>query len=154
VLPLYLLDQGTKYWITKNLAPFDERDVSPWFSFCYWMNTEAAFSMGPFRRGEWNNRGFIALSVIALLGIVWYYRRGAFSDRFSRWAVLFLLSGILGNLTDRLLRGHVVDFLLFNFGFRPFAPWPAFNVADSCIFIAVALFIIDAFTSKKSAATP
>src|SRR5947209_820931 len=113
VLPLYLFDQGTKLWITLNFAPFEERDVQPWFSYCYWMNTEAAFSMGLFRRPEWNNYVFIALSLAALAGLLVYYRRGAFADRCSQWGVVFLLSGILGNLTDRLFRGHVVDFLLF-----------------------------------------
>jgi signal peptidase II len=62
-----------------------------------------------------------------------------------------LLSGILGNLTDRIAHGFVVDMLKFNFGFFPFHPWPAFNVADSAICIAVGLFIIASFRAPASA---
>jgi len=52
-----------------------------------------------------------------------------------------LFSGVLGNLTDRLLHGAVIDFLSFDLHI-PFAnPWPSFNVADSCICIAAVLFV-------------
>jgi signal peptidase II len=65
-----------------------------------------------------------------------------------------LLAGVLGNLTDRLLYGHVIDFLLFNLHL-PFArPWPAFNVADSCICIAVIFFIVHSFRVEKKTPTP
>jgi signal peptidase II len=59
------------------------------------------------------------------------------------WALL--LAGILGNLTDRLWHGSVVDFLLFDLHVPYAHPWPAFNVADSCIFVAAALFIWQSF---------
>ena len=62
-----------------------------------------------------------------------------------------VIAGILGNLTDRLLYGHVIDFLLFDLHVRYADPWPAFNVADSCISIAVVLFIIHSFSKQKSA---
>ena len=56
-----------------------------------------------------------------------------------------LLAGVMGNLTDRITHGHVIDFLLFDLHI-PFAhPWPAFNVADSCICIAVGCFIFHSF---------
>ena len=72
--------------------------------------------------------------------------RGAFADRLSRWGVALLLAGILGNLTDRLLHGHVVDFLLFHW--REWS-YPAFNVADSAITVGAALLIIDSFRARR-----
>jgi signal peptidase II len=51
----------------------------------------------------------------------------------------------VGNLTDRLLYGHVIDFLLVDLHVPYAHPWPAFNVADSCISFAVVLFIIHSF---------
>jgi signal peptidase II len=72
-------------------------------------------------------------------------------DVFRDLSLALLLAGILGNLTDRLFHGHVIDFLLFNLHIRYADPWPAFNVADSCISIAVALFIIHSFRGQKSA---
>jgi signal peptidase II len=71
-------------------------------------------------------------------------------DRWRDISLALLLAGILGNLTDRLVYGHVIDFLLFNLHVRYADPWPAFNVADSCISIAVVLFIIHSFRGQKS----
>ena len=58
---------------------------------------------------------------------------------------ILLLSGIIGNVTDRFLQGHVIDFLDFQFGSYH---WPSFNVADSCICIAALLFLISSFQSN------
>jgi signal peptidase II len=139
-LPLYALDQATKWWIVRHLALHDQRPVIPgFFDLVYFANTGAAFSSF-----SGKNTFFIGLSVVAFIGLVFFYARGAFKDRFSRWGVAVLLGGILGNLTDRLLHGHVVDFLLFDLHVRFADPWPAFNVADSCICTATGLFIIAA----------
>jgi len=72
-------------------------------------------------------------------------------DAWRDLSLALLLAGILGNLTDRLLHGHVIDFLLFDLHVRYADPWPAFNVADSCISIAVVLFIIHSFHKQKTA---
>ena len=146
VLPFYAFDQATKWWILKNFFPLEERIVSPgFFSLVNWQNTGAAFSMG-----TGNNGFFIALSVAAFIGIVVAYRRGTFADTCSRWAVMLLLSGILGNVTDRLVHGYVVDFLLFDLHIPYAHPFPAFNVADSCITSAVVLFILGSFAGRKN----
>lgn len=151
-LPLYALDQATKWWIlgrSDGIIGWQETVIPNFFDLCYLANTGAAFSM--FRD---NNSFFIGLSFVALIGLVIFYRRGAFPDRWSRWGVALLLAGILGNLTDRLIHGHVVDFLLFDLHVRFANPWPAFNVADSCICISAGLFIIAAlFEAKKPAAS-
>jgi len=69
-------------------------------------------------------------------------------------SLALLLAGVLGNLTDRLLYGHVIDFLLLDLHV-PFArPWPAFNVADSCISIAVVCFVIHSFRSTTEKQEP
>jgi len=156
VLPFYVFDQATKWWIVHNFFPYEERNVpmeyfdrlveGRFFSLVNWQNTGAAFSIGTGK-----NAVFIAISFVALIGILIAYRRHAFADKWSRWAVVLLLGGILGNLTDRILHGHVVDFLLFDLNVRFAHPWPAFNIADSCIFVAVALFIIGSFAGAKPA---
>jgi signal peptidase II len=140
-LPLYALDQATKWWIVKNFVPHEQRTVIPgYFDLCYFMNTGAAFSLG-----TGNNLFFIVLSFVALIGVLVYYARGAFREPLNRWGTVFLVAGILGNLTDRLVHGHVVDFLLFDLHVRFANPWPAFNVADVCICTAVGLFILASF---------
>ena len=71
-------------------------------------------------------------------------------DRLSRWACALILSGIFGNITDRLVHGHVVDFLDFYVGPNH---WPAFNVADSAIVIAVGLFLWSSFRAQSAPGT-
>jgi signal peptidase II len=88
---------------------------------------------------------FLVLASVALVGVTVALFRGWFADRVSRFGALLLLSGIAGNLTDRIVHGYVVDFLLFDLHV-PFAnPWPAFNVADSCICVSAGLFLVTAF---------
>ena len=146
-LPLYALDQLTKHWVLRSINPYDARVVVPdFFHLVNITNTGAAF--GSFRG---NNTFFVIISIVALIVVtVLLVRRRSF-DAWRDVSLALLLAGILGNLTDRLLYGHVIDFLLFNLHIRFADPWPAFNVADSCISIAVVLFIIHSFGKQKSA---
>jgi len=146
-LPLYALDQVTKWWIVGHFELHEQRTVIPnFFDLVYYSNTGAAFSAFTGR-----NTFFIAISVVALVALLVFFKKGAFKDRPSRWAAGLLCAGILGNLTDRIVHGHVVDFLLFNLHVRYADPWPAFNVADSCICVATGLFIISALFERKPA---
>jgi signal peptidase II len=162
-LPLYLLDRITKYWVL-NLIDSDQPVVvvPDFFHLVNITNTGAAF--GSFKN---NNAFFIAISCVALLFalvlLLGRHKHGAADRPKSLWwtrnfwrdlSLALLLAGVLGNLTDRLLYGHVIDFLLFDLHV-PFAhPWPAFNVADSCICIAVVFFIVHSFRQEKKAPVP
>ena len=149
-LPLYALDQLTKQWVLRSINPYDARVLVPdFFSLVNVTNTGAAF--GSFRG---NNSFFIVISVIALVVVTTLLLRPRHYDRWRDVSLALLLAGILGNLTDRLLYGHVIDFLLFNLHIRYADPWPAFNVADSCISVAVVLFIVHSFwgTEKRRVA--
>ncbi len=146
-LPLYAIDQFTKHLVVRSISPDEARIVVPdFFSLVNVPNTGAAF--GSFRG---NNTFFIVVSVIALVVVTVLLMRRRQPDAWRDLSLALLLAGILGNLTDRLLYGHVIDFLLFNLHIRYADPWPAFNVADSCISIAVLLFIIHSFQKQKSA---
>jgi len=145
-LPLYALDQWAKQLVLRFISPYDARIVVPdFFSLVNITNTGAAF--GSFRG---NNTFFIVISIIALLIVVSLLARRQQPDILRDVSLALLLAGILGNLTDRLLYGHVIDFLLFNLHIRYADPWPAFNVADSCITIAVVLFIFHSLWKQKS----
>jgi len=150
-LPLYALDQWTKHMAMR----FVSADGGPvhvlpkeggFFDLVNVTNTGAAF--GSFKG---NNTFFVALSCLALLVVVVLLVRHRVPDRWRDLSLGLLLAGILGNLTDRLLHGHVIDFLLFNLHFPYADPWPAFNIADSCICIAVICFIIHSFRERKAA---
>ncbi|CAN5446673.1 signal peptidase II [soil metagenome] len=146
-LPLYALDQLTKWWALHKL-----QDVSPllivpeFFWLVFVTNTGAAF--GSFKNNNWF---FIGLSCAALAFVATLLLRRHLRDTLRDVSLALLLAGIMGNLTDRLMHGHVIDFLFFNLHV-PFAdPFPAFNVADSCICIAVVCFILHSFVQQKRA---
>jgi signal peptidase II len=82
---------------------------------------------------------FTAISVVAVFLILYLLKRHS-SKKLFCWALALILGGAVGNLIDRSLHGHVIDFLDFYLGDWH---WPAFNVADSAICIGAALFIID-----------
>ena len=146
-LPLYALDQLTKQWVLRSISPYDACIVVPdFFNLVNVTNTGAAF--GSFKG---NNTFFVIISIVALMAVTVLLVRPRRSDPWRDVSLALLLAGILGNLTDRLLYRHVIDFLLFNLHIRYADPWPAFNVADSCISIAVVLFIIHSFRRQKIA---
>lgn len=146
-LPLYALDQLTKQWVLRCIGPLEARAVVPdFFSLVHVTNTGAAF--GSFKG---NNIFFVAISAAALLVVLTLLLRRRRPDTWRDLPLALLLAGILGNLTDRLLYGHVIDFLLFNLHIRYADPWPAFNVADSCITVAVALFVMQSLRKPQGA---
>jgi signal peptidase II len=147
-LPLYALDQITKYWILRHVDPDSNLEIiRRWFYLVNVPNTGAAF--GSFKN---NNAFFIVLSLIAMVAVLSILlRKQGRPDAWRDLSLALLLAGVMGNLTDRIVHGHVTDFLLFNLHIRFANPWPAFNVADSCICIAVISFIIHTLRQKPSA---
>lgn len=146
-LPLYLLDQLTKLLVVRHFPSEtfrgDEIVVIPgFFNIVRVHNTGMAF--GHFNNSQYANLAFGAVAISALIAITLLWKRNAFPTLPSKLAASLLISGILGNLTDRLLpgRGYVVDFLDVYIGSHH---WPSFNVADSAISIAACLLVISAF---------
>jgi len=145
ILCFYALDQVTKWLVIRSLPFETERVVIPgFFTLVHWANTGAAFSSF----NDKNNM-FIGLSVVTLVVLAYFAIRGAFQHPATRMAVCLLSAGVLGNLTDRIRHHHVVDFLLFNLHVPLFDPWPAFNVADSCICMAAGILVISAWFEEK-----
>lgn len=145
-LPLFALDQVTKWLVVQNIEPGSAHTVVPgFFDIVYLTNTGVAFSAFSNK-----NNYFIVLSVCVLAGLAVFYKRGAFKGKLLSAGFSLLVAGILGNLTDRILQHHVIDFLLFDLHVKFADPWPAFNVADSCICVAAGLFVIASFLETKT----
>src|SRR5579859_4428858 len=129
------LDQLTKWLIMRFISPEETRVViGGLFSLVNWHNPGAAWGI--------LQRSNLALTVISLVTILalYLFRHSLSLNRPGpRVALGLIAGGIIGNLIDRIRVGAVTDFLLFSIG--PHS-WPAFNVADSSIFIGVALYII------------
>jgi signal peptidase II len=145
-LPLYLLDQVTKWLVLRFISTDEFVPVIPGFFYLVQVhNTGAAFGML-----KNNNLFFMILASVALVLVAIFARRGAFADAPSRVGAALLVSGVLGNLTDRILHGYVIDFLDVILPW--YGHWPAFNVADSAICAAAALFLISGFLASEKKA--
>ncbi len=81
---------------------------------------------------------FIVITLVVIVGIIWYLRKTYKESKLVSWALALILGGAVGNFYDRVLTGEVVDF--FDFTLIHF---PIFNIADSAIVIGVGLFVID-----------
>jgi signal peptidase II len=91
-----------------------------------------------------------AASLAALAFVVYFFFKTPASDVLMKVSLTLIMAGALGNQFDRLVRGHVIDFLDFYIGR---SHWPFFNVADSCITIGAGLMLVALFRSKP-ACTP
>lgn len=175
-LPLYVLDQVTKFWVIRTFpvpwadAPLDERRIEVIPGFLNWVrvhNQGVAFGMG--NGTEWAPLVFPFISLIAFGLITVGVRTGFFFGKVGMLAVSLLLTGICGNLTDRLIQGslleemqgaplwerlkagYVVDFIDVIVPFTGGWHWPSFNVADSCICIAAVLLFISGWKAESKA---
>jgi signal peptidase II len=83
-------------------------------------------------------------SIILLILIFWLYRNNSL---YLSWAIGLIVGGAIGNMIDRVINSAVADFLDFYIGNYH---WPAFNVADSCVFIGVFLLLFENYFVKKS----
>ena len=145
-LAVIVVDHLSKWWVSSTLDYQEAVPVLPFFSLVLVHNTGAAFSFLA-DAGGWQRWFFIAVGLAATVIIVRLLGRHSHEPRLA-FALALVLGGALGNVIDRVVLGHVVDFLYFHY--RSLA-WPAFNVADSAITIGAALLIWDSLRGKPSA---
>jgi signal peptidase II len=139
-----VLDQATKALVQSALAPGARIPVVPFVDLVLVFNTGAAFSFLADAAG-WQRGFFIAIAVGASALILHLLRRHA-DDRLFCAGLGLILGGAVGNLWDRVVLGHVVDFVLLHaLGYH----FPAFNVADSAITVGAGLLIWDAVFGRR-----
>ncbi|RKP43574.1 signal peptidase II [Trinickia fusca] len=137
-LIVILVDQLTKIAVSKVLAYATPYPLAPFFNLFLVFNRGAAFSfLGT--AGGWQRWMFTTLGVAAAFVICYLLKRHGNQRMFST-ALSLIMGGALGNVIDRLVHGHVIDFLDFHVGTWH---WPAFNVADSGIVIGAILLVLD-----------
>jgi len=140
-----IADQVTKQLVVNNFELFQSVNVLPFFNLTYVQNPGAAFSFLADQDG-WQRWFFTAIAAIASIVFSVWLAKTPKSQTLLSISIALMLSGALGNLIDRVLFGYVIDFLDFYIGNKH---WPAFNVADSMIFIGAALMIIDSFKNDQ-----
>lgn len=140
MLALLALDQAAKAIIVQSIRHYSSRGVIPgFFSLTRVHNKGAIFGMFNQTDGPLITVVLTVASIAALAMVVVYFFRTPPSEKWMKISLSLILGGALGNLTDRIARGYVVDFLEFSIGrYR----WPTFNVADSCISLGACLLVI------------
>lgn len=136
---LVALDQASKYAIERFFSYGERLTLLPGvLDFTLVYNRGAAFSFLAQADG-WQRWLFIGIGSVAAIFIVWLLARHG-SQRLFAFSLALILGGAIGNVIDRILRGHVVDFIaLYWQRFH----WPAFNIADSAITVGAVLLIVD-----------
>jgi signal peptidase II len=135
-----VLDYLTKAAMLGSFAPGESRALAPFFNLVLVFNKGAAFSFLATAQG-WQTAFFAAIAIVASVVISYLIVKNKNKRLFCAGLAL-ILGGALGNLYDRLVYGHVVDFLDFYVaGWH----WPAFNVADSGITVGAGILILESF---------
>jgi signal peptidase II len=146
-LAVFVLDQISKAWIAATL-PYPTSDppgaitvIDGFFYMVHVGNTGAAWSLFA------GQTTLLALLALITLAAIYHWRRALeLKTRTVQFAFGLLCGGIIGNLVDRLLHGHVIDFLDFHFGDYVY---PTFNVADIGICVGVGLYVIHSLRSSS-----
>jgi len=149
-LILFALDWVTKQAIESKLFYGQEIAIFPFFDLTLRYNTGAAFSFLA-EAGGWQRWFFSLIALAVVVGISWRLVKIAEINRLEALALTCILGGAIGNLYDRLVYGHVVDFLQFHWQQSWY--FPAFNIADSAITIGVILMLLESFVAKKQEGT-
>jgi len=161
ILPLILTgciiiaDQVSKAIIAKCPIGSRIKDVfnNEFLEIWHVRNKAIAFSLGHGISESIKPVLFIALPVLVLCVLLWYYLSSEDFTRLQRWATAGILGGGIGNIIDRIVRKDgVVDFISVKFyGFLGFERWPTFNIADSSVVVCcLLLFVTIIITSGKS----
>jgi signal peptidase II len=122
------------------------------------------------RQSEYVRRPFFLLvSLLAIAFIINLYGRLTPQQKALKWGLPLVLGGALGNLSDRIVRSNVIDFIdyqakwieqmnrtiaKFVNGWAITDHWPTFNVADIAICVGVGLMAVDMFTSRRMPSAP
>lgn len=140
-----LLDQLSKAYFQNNLSLYQQVPViTDLFSWTLAYNTGAAFSFLADHSG-WQRWFFAGIAlVVSVVLVVWLKRLR--NDTWTAIALALILGGALGNLYDRMVLGHVVDFILVHW--RQEWRFPAFNLADSAITVGAIMLALDMFRKK------
>ena len=140
ILSVIVIDQWNKFLITSNFNEFDSITLLPILDFMRLHNEGAAFSLLSDASG-WQRWMFTILgSVVSIFIFIWLRRLPVRGQHMLAAALALIMGGALGNVIDRVLWGHVIDFIRVHYQQWYF---PAFNIADSAITVGAALLILD-----------
>lgn len=140
------LDRLSKWLVSQKIVLHDSINVLPgFFHLTHVENRGAAFGLFSESPSEWKIAVLILFSLVALAVVSTLLWKNSHVMNSTGFGLALILGGAIGNLWDRLLDGHVVDFLDFSVGGYH---WPAFNVADSAIVVGALLLVAEILVAK------
>jgi signal peptidase II len=149
-LGVILLDQFTKWLVNRSITLHDSVVLIPGFlKLTNVQNQGAAFGLFADSTSQWRAASLILFSVIAMCIVTMLLWRNSHQITMTGLALSLILGGAAGNLWDRMMHGHVVDFLDFFVGSYH---WPAFNVADSAIVVGAFVLMGEILFAKPAPA--
>ena len=140
------LDQSTKFLVDEFIGCTSYINIIPFcdfFNITNIRNTGIVFGMFKYRNSLFS---FLISSLLVIVSL-WFCRNLTKMHKTQRYAFCLIISGGFGNLIDRLFRKGVVDFLDFGVNYLR---WPSFNIADSCICIAIIIIFVDILNFRKN----
>ena len=140
-LGVIVIDQITKQIAEAQLSLHEPVNLIPYFDWFLTYNTGAAFSLLA-DAGGWQRWLFTVIAILVSAVIVQWIRKLPTEDSLTALSLSLILGGAIGNLIDRILLGHVIDYIQIWLGSYPF---PAFNIADAAISVGAALLILSSF---------
>lgn len=143
-----VFDQASKLWADGALELYERIELLPGFNLTLVYNRGAAFSLLSDAAG-WQRWFFAAFAIIISAVILVWLRRVVRNDRLQAGGLTLVLGGALGNVWDRLVHGHVIDFIDLYYGDWH---WPAFNIADSAITLGVVLLLAETLFVRREPA--
>lgn len=144
-LLIVVSDQLTKWCVNQRLFYGEIIPVIPgFFNLTLLYNPGAAFSLLADASG-WQKPLFTVLAFVVTGWLSWQMIKGQFS-RLMNCAAAFIIGGAIGNVIDRLVYGHVIDFIQF---YYKVWYYPAFNLADSFISMGAALMLWDSISGRN-----
>ncbi len=146
---VFALDRLTKWVVAEKIALHENVSVIPgFFRLTHVQNRGAAFGLFSDSASEYKVAVLVLFSVVALVVVSTLLWRNSHRLTTTGVGLALILGGALGNLWDRIVTGHVVDFLLFYLGSYQ---WPAFNIADTTIVVGAALLVAEILFAKPPA---
>ncbi|MZH03468.1 MAG: signal peptidase II [Nitrospinae bacterium] len=144
---LIVIDQYTKFMVSLHIPlNYSIKVMEGFFNLTHIRNSGVAFGLFASQQSEYKPLMFIIISSIAILAILVIFHQTPKEKKIVQTGLILIFSGAIGNLIDRSLHGEVIDFVDF---FIDGYHFPAFNIADSCITIGVALMVVDLFCGES-----
>jgi len=136
------LDQWIKYLVETGLLMHQQVDVLPFLALYRTYNTGIAFSM----LSSFGDTGLIVMSLVVIAFVLYLALRSTDEQRLARLGFALVIGGAIGNLIDRAVYGHVIDYVLFH---TPVWSFAVFNLADAFITVGAAAVILDEFLAWR-----